>query len=394
MLNCSDWARRRGAAGLPAIVRPAMTRPAITWPVITWPRAALLAVALLLAGAPLRAQEAPRAETPAAAGPPGFLPAMAQVEVDEVARLTVREFDWFDARRGRAVPVRLYMPMPAPMPMPMPMPQTQPAGAAEAGAAATVPLVVFSHGIGGSRRGYSYLGRHWASQGVASLHLQHVGSDRSLWSGNLLAVAGRLQAAAQESEATARVQDLSFALDQLLASPLGPRIDARRIIAAGHSYGANTTLLAVGARVERDGRPLDLHDARLKAAIVISAPPFYGEAAPDRILGAITVPSLHITTTDDIIRVPGYYSPAGDRVAVFDATGGTAKMLAVFEGGSHSVFTDRGGTGGVALNPQIKAATQALSMAFLGSVFDGDAGALRSWAQRFGGLLARTSIKQ
>jgi dienelactone hydrolase len=371
-------------AELPAIARPAMTGSAITWPV-----AALLAAAVLLAGAPLRAQDAPRAEAPAAAGPPGFLPAMAQVEVDELARLTVREFDWFDARRGRAVPVRLYLPMP----MPIPLPQTRPPAATEAGAAAAVPLVVFSHGIGGSRRGYSYLGRHWASQGVASLHLQHVGSDRSLWSGSLLAVAGRLQAAAQESEATARVQDLSFALDQLLAGPLGPRIDTRRIIAAGHSYGANTTLLAVGARVERDGRPLALHDVRLKAAIVISAPPFYGESAPDRILGAITVPSLHITTTDDIIRVPGYYSPALDRVAVFDAIGGTAKTLAVFEGGSHSVFTDRGGTGGVALNPQIKAATQALSMAFMGSVFDGDAGALSTWAQRFGGLLARTSIK-
>lgn len=350
----------------------------------------LLVAALLLAGAPLRAQDAPRAAPSAAAGAPGFLPALEQVEVDEAARLTVREFDWFDTRRGRAVPVRLYLPMPV----------AAQAGAVDAGVAAAapaavpaaVPLVVFSHGIGGSRRGYSYLGRHWASQGVASLHLQHVGSDRSLWGGNLLAMAGRLQAAAQESEATARVQDLSFALDQLLVSPLGPRIDARRIIAAGHSYGANTTLLAVGARVERDGLPLDLRDSRLKAAIVISAPPFYGESAPERILGAITVPSLHITTTDDIIRVPGYYSPAADRVAVFDATGGAAKTLAVFEGGSHSVFTDRSGTGGVALNPQIKSATQALSMAFLGSVFDGDAAALGNWARRFGSLLARTSI--
>lgn len=362
MSNCSERRSHRGAA---------------------W----LLAAALLGVVAPLRAQEALPVPVPPVAAAPSFLPALAQVEVDEAARLTVREFDWFDTRRTRAVPVRLYLPMGPPVP------QAQPAGVADAGLPGAVPLVVFSHGIGGSRRGYSYLGRYWASQGYASLHLQHVGSDRSLWGGNLLAVAGRLQAAAQESEATARVHDLSFALDQLLASPLGARIDARRIIAAGHSYGANTTLLAVGARVERDGRPLDLRDARLKAAILISAPPFYGESAPERILGAITVPSLHITATDDIIRVPGYYSPAVDRVAVFDATGGAAKTLAVFEGGSHSVFTDRGGTGGVALNPQIKAATQALSLAFLGSVFDGDASALGHWAQRFGGLLARTSIK-
>jgi predicted dienelactone hydrolase len=71
----------------------------------------------------------------------------------------VIEFDWVDAARSRAVPVRLYWPH-----------------AATPGA--KVPLVLFSHGIGGSRRGYSYLGQHWATHGYASLHVQHVGSDR------------------------------------------------------------------------------------------------------------------------------------------------------------------------------------------------------------------------
>jgi predicted dienelactone hydrolase len=187
------------------------------------------------------------------------------------------------------------------------------------------------------------------------------------------------------------VRDLSFALDQLLAGPLAARIDAARIVAAGHSYGANTTLLAAGAEVQRGGQPLKLRDPRIKAAIVISAPPFYGEAAPAQVLGHIGVPSLHITATEDVIRVPGYYSPAEDRVAVFEATGGPAKALAVFTGGSHSIFTDRAGTGGALLNPQVKAATQALSTAFLRSVFDGDGAALRLAGQRFGGLLARFS---
>ena len=300
--------------------------------------------------------------------------AVAAVQADSPS-YSVQEFDWQDGARQRAVPVRLYLPQ-------------------VASALHPVPLIVFSHGIGGSRRGYSYLGQFWASQGYASLHLQHVGSDRALWTGNLFTTAMRLQAAAQDSEATARVQDLRFALDQVLAGPLAPQLDANRIIAAGHSYGANTTLLAAGARVERAGRVLDLRDARIKAAIVISAPPFYGEGQPERILGAIQVPSLHITATEDTIRVPGYFSPASDRVAVFDATGGQAKTLAVFEGGSHSIFTDRSGPGGPLLNAQVKAATQALSLAFLGSVFDGDASGLRLWAQRFGGLLARTSISQ
>jgi dienelactone hydrolase len=253
--------------------------------------------------------------------------------------------------------------------------------------------MVFSHGIGGSRTGYRWLGEHMASHGIASLHLQHVGSDRQLWTGgSIFDVVGRLQAAAQDGEAINRALDLRFGLDTLLASSLAARIDARRIVAAGHSYGANTTLLAIGARVERQGRVIDLREPRVKAAVVISAPPFYGDGDPHKILASVAVPSLHVTATEDIIRIPGYYSGAEDRVAVFDATGGPRgpnKWLAVYEGGSHSMFTDRAGTGGVTLNPQVKAATQALVLAFLREVFDGDASELGAWPQRNAALLAR-----
>lgn len=281
------------------------------------------------------------------------------------------EFDWADVRRQRPVPVRLYWP----------------AAAASGG---PVPLVVFSHGIGGSRRGYSYLGEHWASQGIASLHLQHVGSDRNVWMGNPFGIVGRLQDAAQEREAIERPRDLRFALDTLLASPLGEHIDRRRIVAAGHSYGANTTLLAAGARVERQGRVLDLREERLAAAILISAPPFYGEPDPARILGPIHLPTLHVTCTGDVIRIPGYWSEAQDRITVFEATGSRDKALAMFEGGSHSMFTDRAGTGGLQLNQQVKAATRELSLAFLHTRWgQGPSDAMARWAEQHRPLLAR-----
>ncbi len=299
---------------------------------------------------------------------------MATVATPDSAPLfAVHDIDWLDIRRQRAVPARLYLPV-------------------AASATRPVPLIVFSHGIGGSRNGYSYLGRFWSSQGYASLHLQHVGSDRALWTGNPFAVVGRLQAAAQDSEATARVQDVSFALDQVLTGEFAGRMDAGRIVAAGHSYGANTTLMAVGARVARAGKLIDLRDPRLKAAIVISAPPFYGETEFGSILGGIAVPTLHVTATGDTIQVPGYFSPALDRVSVYEATGGPSKMLAVFAGGSHNIFSDRPTSGGAVLNPQVKVATQALSLAFLKSVFDGDSKGLRDWTVQFAGLLARSSI--
>ncbi|MBL8328124.1 MAG: hypothetical protein JNJ71_04665 [Rubrivivax sp.] len=279
------------------------------------------------------------------------------------------DFDWADTSRQRAVPVRLHWPTRA--------------------TAQRVPLIVFSHGIGGSRTGYRWLGRHLASQGIAALHLQHVGSDRQIWMGNVFQLVGRLQQAAQDIEAIQRVKDLRFALDTLLAGERGPQIDPSRIIAAGHSYGANTTLLASGARVLREGQAVSLRDPRLSAAIIISAPPFYGESDLRGILAGVQLPTLHVTATEDIIRIPGYYSGAEDRIAVFEATASAHKWLAVYAGGSHSMFTDRMGTGGTLLNPQVKAATQQLVLAFVHQVFEGDGRELAAWPQQHAPLLAR-----
>lgn len=304
-------------------------------------------------------------------GPANLAPPIGLVQEARLAEVTTADLDWFDSARQRAVPVRVYLP-------------------AGNESSQSLPLVVFSHGIGGSRLGYSYLGAYWASQGYASLHLQHVGSDRSLWTGNVFSLVGRLQEAAGEDEAVARVGDLRFALDQLLAHPeLGTRIDPARIVAAGHSYGANTVMLAVGARVERGGRVLELTDPRLTAAILLSAPPFYGESDLAKIVADIRVPTLHVTSTEDVIRVPGYYSGAEDRVAVYEAMSGARKILAVFEGGSHSMFTDRAGAGGFALNARVKAATRELSVAFFKSIFGGGDTALRDWPAQHNGIVAR-----
>jgi dienelactone hydrolase len=290
--------------------------------------------------------------------------------------ISVTNFEWQDAARNRAVPARLYLPD-------VVTTESNP-----------VPLIVFSHGLGGSRNGYQYLGRYWANHGYASLHVQHIGSDNSLWRGNPFGLTMRLTSAAQDSEAIARAKDVSFALNELLAMPsIAGRVDANRIVAAGHSYGANTTMLLVGAAVPRKtdagNEVLNLRDPRIKAAMLLSAPPFYGYSNPAAILGGIALPTLHITATGDDILVPGYGSGYEDRVNVFNAVGDARKILVVFTGGSHSIFTDRSTTGGVELNPKVKAATQALSLAFLKQTFGGETSAVADWQPKFADLLAR-----
>src|SRR5437879_2469655 len=69
------------------------------------------------------------------------------------------KFDWKDDRRSREVPVKVYAPRSDKGPF---------------------PVIVFSHGLGGTRDGYEYLGRHWASHGYVCVHLQHHGSDDSV----------------------------------------------------------------------------------------------------------------------------------------------------------------------------------------------------------------------
>lgn len=298
-------------------------------------------------------------------------PAVTVAQPSAQEAISVQDFDWQDASRQRAVPVRLYLP-------------------AVSNASKPVPLIVFSHGLGGSRQGYQYLGRYWASHGYASLHVQHIGSDSKLWLGNPFGLTMRLKDAAQDGEAMARAKDMSFALTELLAqSGLAGRLDANRIVAAGHSYGANTVMLLVGAAVPHGGEVLNLRDPRIKAAMLLSAPPFYGYSNPALILGGIALPTLHVTAMGDDILVPGYGSGVDDRVNLFNAMGDPRKTLVVFAGGSHSIFTDRTGTGGVELNPKVKAATQALSLAFLRQTLGGDLSAMADWRPQFANLLAR-----
>ncbi|MEF8766371.1 MAG: acetylhydrolase [Candidatus Accumulibacter phosphatis] len=298
----------------------------------------------------------------------------ALVEADLVpkpADYEIRYFQWFDRDRQREVLAKLYLPPAAVRYGPLPM-------------------VAFSHGMGGSREGYSYLGANWAARGYASLHVQHAGSDSRLWSGNPLDMVSRLQSAASEAEAVNRVRDLRFALDEVLADlQLAGAIDAGRILAAGHSYGANTALLAAGAVFARPQGMQSYRDSRIVGAVIISAPPFHGEPDPESVVQPVGIPTLHITAKGDEIRIPGYRSGYEDRLRVFAATGSARKALVAFRDGSHSMFTDRLGTGGRDLNPLVKAATVDLTLAFFEEVLGGTSGVLAKRSARYDDLLVR-----
>src|SRR5438094_5772210 len=102
---------------------------------------------------------------------------------------------WHDEARNRDVPVKIYFP---------------------ADAAGPVPVVLFSHGLGGTRETYEYLGRQWAANGYVVVHLQHVGSDDSAWRGQDRPMQS-MRRAINVQGALDRVGDVKFVLDQLEA---------------------------------------------------------------------------------------------------------------------------------------------------------------------------------
>ncbi|MDF2598257.1 MAG: acetylhydrolase [Methylobacterium brachiatum] len=187
---------------------------------------------------------------------------------------------------------------------------------------------------------------------------------------------------------------MSFGLNRLIGreSPFHAAIDQKRIVAAGNFYGANTTLILTGAQVIRNGRPVGHRDARFTASIVISAPPFYGETELAAVLASVDVPTLHVTTTEDTIRLPGRYSPVQDRIVVFNAVPTAQKAIVVFQGGSHSVFTDRSLKNSGPLNHLIKRATMDVGLAFLDLVHRSNPVPMEDWNGTWKPILAAAPL--
>ena len=81
-----------------------------------------------------------------------------------------------------------------------------------------LPVILFSHGLGGSRNGYKYLRTCWTGRGYATIFLQHPGSDESLLQGVSPSQAIRqLRDAATRKNMNLRVDDVTDVLDAMAA---------------------------------------------------------------------------------------------------------------------------------------------------------------------------------
>lgn len=268
-----------------------------------------------------------------------------------------------DDARHRDVPLRLYLP----------------AGPGPA------PVLLFSHGLGGSREGSIFLGRHWAAHGYVAAFLQHPGSDSGVWEDQPPSErASALRRAANRRNLIARVFDVSAVLDQLErwnqgGDPrLAGRLDLGRIGMSGHSFGAVTTQAVSGQMTPWGSQSVT--DARIRAALVLSpSMPKRWVSEPARVFGQVRIPWLLMTGTRDH-SVLGETNMAS-RLAVFQGLPPGNKFELLLDGAEHSVFTDRPLPGEKApRNPNHHRAILAISTAFWDAYLRGDPQA-RAWLQ-------------
>lgn len=232
---------------------------------------------------------------------------------------------WHDARRDREVPVKIYSP-------------TNRAG--------PFPVIIFSHGLGGTRDGYQYLGEYWAARGYVSVHVQHHGSDDAVWrdAGLFNAKSAMRKAAANPNNAINRVMDISFVIDELerlnrKQQSSVNQLDLSRIGVAGHSFGAYTALAVAGQVFNPGLTSRTLADPRVKAVIPMSAPAPANQHRLDEVYAGIHTPCLHMTGTRD-------HSPIGDttpeeRRIPFDHCRHSDQYLLTFQDGDHAIFSGR-----------------------------------------------------
>ncbi len=246
-----------------------------------------------------------------------------------------------------------------------------------------VPLIVWSHGLGGSIDGASFISRYMASNGYIVLHVQHAGTDSSLWEGKPGHAWDVIRATPIPRSATiARFADVPFVLDNLEGwleqnhPQVRAQVDLNNIAMSGHSLGSLTTQVLMGQRFpDEHGILQDYADPRFKCGMLYSPIPEFRITGvlPFDVYGTITRPLFHMTGTDDSSPVEGFEYQR--RLEVYDQSE-AEKYLLILNRGDHMIYN--GSRGKLGQNPNRELHERLIkisSLAYWDAQMKGDAAA-------------------
>lgn len=235
--------------------------------------------------------------------------------------VNITDVNLIDHSRDRKIPIRIYLPQ-----------SSEPA-----------PVLLFSHGLGGSREGCSYLGRHWSARGYFCVFVQHIGSDTSVWKD--IPPRKRIEAmrkAANRNNFMQRIKDVPAVINYLenvnnsKSHKFADRMNLDKIGMAGHSFGAVTTQALSGQKFIRG--LISLADERIKAALILS-PSNSQNDNPKHAFSDVEIPWMLMTGTKDTSIIKDI--TVESRQQVYPALPKGDKYMLVLHNAEHSAFTDR-----------------------------------------------------
>ncbi len=247
------------------------------------------------------------------AEPASYRPAPGSHRIGVIAKMSLR-----DELRQRDVVFKITFPMPTGSPR----------------AKGSAPVILWSHGMYGSKDNYQPLAAFWAAHGYVVIQPTHADSLKNGMQSRIKAFRAW----------TSRPGDVSFLIESLgtIGKKLPVKPDKERIGMGGHSFGAHTTMLVGGTKTYRLFRKAKTYTDKRPKCLLLVSPQGVGGLLREDSWSDMKRPALLITGSKD-------GDPFGDkkktpqwRLAAYERSTPGNKYLAFIDGATH----DFGGIAG------------------------------------------------
>lgn len=241
----------------------------------------------------------------------------------EPLRVLIKRGEWIDSARGdRPVKYKIYYP--------------------DIESDAPLPVIIWSHGLGGTQDGAGFVGRFLASHGYVHIHIGHEGTNDSLWRNKPGHPWDNIRKAKIPWEDVLnRYNDVPYAIEQIKSLDIPVNLDMDQMGMSGHSFGALTTQIMSG-QLTGNPEPISLKNDSFTASIAYSPVPntrLRPENVPvEEVYGDITLPMLHFTGSEDHSPIDGPIQHLRDELFDIAGRSDALQMSVILDGADHMVF--------------------------------------------------------
>jgi len=238
----------------------------------------------------------------------------------EPVRVLIKRGEWIDeSRNSRPVKYKIYYP--------------------DIQTDKPLPVIIWSHGLGGTQDGAGYIARFLASHGYIHVNIGHEGTNDSLWRGKPGHPWDNIRKAnIPWADVQNRYLDVPYAIEKLKQEEMPVTLDFDRLGMSGHSFGALTTQIIAG-QLTGNPHPEDFSDHRFKCALAYSPVPNIRIPRPAKeVYSPIALPMMHLSGTEDHSPLDGNIQEGRDEIFEYAGQNGVMQVSIVLDKADHMVF--------------------------------------------------------